>query len=486
MTSALGSSICVPMAVVSGPNISGCTIRELPRLVTEAVFNITSRVRSQATHWGLATLDEATDGPRDRRCYGIRALLGRSKVRALMREVSVTLCTAALLGASVAACVPIRSIAVSSNHGAAPAAPTTKAKPTTAPKSTPKPTPKPTPSPTPKPTPSPTPTPKPTPSPTPTPTPVPTTIAVPTTTTPRWQSGVYPGGTINLAAAKAFSDYVGRPLDNVHVFTDPSSWTQLATDSWETQQYIGYQGQLVIDMPLLPIAGSSTLAEVAAGTYDSDFSSMLHNLISLGRSNSVLVLGSEFNGDWQTYSAFDPVVYKAAFRRVAGLIRAASPNFRIDWTGNAIDNQSGHNPFLEEYPGDDVVDIIGVDAYAYAESQIDSLGFAHWANEPFGIQAWLNFAISRDKPFSVPEWGLTAADSTWGSPTALGSGDQPAYIQGMWNFFKANAAHMAFEDYFNEPAHRNRNSLEGPNEMPQSSLLYQKLWSTLPTPGSVG
>jgi hypothetical protein len=160
------------------------------------------------------------------------------------------------------------------------------------------------------------------------------------------------------------------------------------------------------------------------------------------------------------------------------LLRRISPRFVIDWTGNAIDNQSGHNPFRSDWPGDRYVDVVGVDAYAYAESQIsDAQSFARWASRPFGVRAWASFAKRHHKKFSIPEWGLTASDSQWGSPRALGSGDVPAYVTGMYRFMRSLGQQLAFEDYFNDAGGRDRNSLHAPVQMPRSSVRYRTLWS---------
>jgi hypothetical protein len=270
-------------------------------------------------------------------------------------------------------------------------------------------------------------------------------------------------------------------LANVHVFIEPSTWHDIGFNSWEVRQYNGFHGQLVIDLPLLPSEQKATLAQVAAGHNDRFFRAMARKLVDLGRGDSVLVLGSEFNGNWQTYSAFHPRVYKAAFRHVVRLLRKVSPRFVIDWTGNAIDNQSGHNPFRRDYPGNRYVDVVGVDAYAYAESHItNARSFARWASLPFGIRAWARFAHRHHKQFSIPEWGLTASDSHWGSPRALGSGDVPAYVSGMYRFMRSLGHRLAFEDYFNDPDGRDRNSLHAPVQMPRSSARYRELWSKKP------
>lgn len=286
-----------------------------------------------------------------------------------------------------------------------------------------------------------------------------------------WNSGVYPGGTINLRAATAFARYRDRRLDNVHVYLEARSWSTIGYESWEVRQYKAFPRLVVVDVPLLPLSRGGTLRVVAAGKDDRYFRAMARTLVSLGRGNAVLVLGSEFNGDWESYSAFHPKVFVAAFRHVAKLLKAVSPAFRIDWCGNAVDNQAGHNPFRADYPGDDFVDIIGVDAYEHPDSKIASRGFKHWLDQPFGVADWARFARKHHRPFSVPEWGLTRQ-----------GGDDPRFIRGMFWFFSANFQNLAFEDYFNQTGPPSDNSLTHPVMMPQASRTYARLWSGLPLP----
>lgn len=290
------------------------------------------------------------------------------------------------------------------------------------------------------------------------------------TSSPRgWNSGVYPGDGIDRAAGAAFAHYRGRQLDNVHVFLEAHSWRTIGFESWEIDQYARFPREIVLDVPLLPLKGGGNLHDVAEGRDDQYFRSLARELVTLRRRRAILVLGSEFNGNWESYSAFHPRTFVAAFRHVAHVLKRVSPRFRIDWTGNVIDNQAGQDPFLSDYPGNEVVDIVGVDAYDHGDSRIAGHGFKQWLDRPFGLAAWMRFARRHDKPFSVPEWGLTAS-----------SGDQPTYVRGMFRFFRANADVLAFEDYFNEPRHGTRNSLSQPDEMPKSSRVYRALWSRLP------
>jgi hypothetical protein len=64
----------------------------------------------------------------------------------------------------------------------------------------------------------------------------------------------------------------------------------------------------------------------------------------------------------------------------------------------------------DAYPGDDMVDIVGVDFYdmypAYPDRAAWDAGFRSTQNGgPRGLGTWLEFAKAHGKRLSVPEWG---------------------------------------------------------------------------------
>jgi hypothetical protein len=128
---------------------------------------------------------------------------------------------------------------------------------------------------------------------------------------------------------------------------------------------------------------------------------------------------------------------------------------------------------LDAYPGDGYVNIIGVDSYDMWPPANTSGGWEAQLNGPYGLNYWLSFAEQHGKKLSVPEWGLAAdVNPAWNGHSG---GDDPTYIQDMFDFFSANSANIAFEAYFNFPG--NDNSLYGPNQVPASAAKYQQLWS---------
>lgn len=72
-------------------------------------------------------------------------------------------------------------------------------------------------------------------------------------------------------------------------------------------------------------------------------------------------------------------------------------------------------PWTECYPGDDVVDIIGMDSY----DQPPARTFDEQVSEPYGLQKQVDFAAEHGKPISFPEWGL------------FRNGDSPEYMRRM-------------------------------------------------------
>lgn len=72
------------------------------------------------------------------------------------------------------------------------------------------------------------------------------------------------------------------------------------------------------------------------------------------------------NGDWVPWHG-DPALYKAKFRLVAQTFRAEAPNVAMLWA-------PGYFPLYtmnDYYPGDDVVDWVGISAYGVFDPSLD-------------------------------------------------------------------------------------------------------------------
>jgi hypothetical protein len=156
----------------------------------------------------------------------------------------------------------------------------------------------------------------------------------------------------------------------------------------------------------------------ASGRFDAHFRTLAQRLVQQKAPDTVIVLGWEMNG--LTYShrcGPDPAAWKKYWRRIVTAMRSVDgQKFRFDFAPSR--GQDAY-PWTKCYPGDDVVDVIGMDTYDQPEGRT----FAQQVNEPLGLQAQVDFAREHGKAVSYPEWGL------------FRNGDNPDYVRRMLDWF---------------------------------------------------
>ncbi|MGV9287632.1 glycoside hydrolase family 26 protein [Streptomyces sp. NPDC003719] len=152
----------------------------------------------------------------------------------------------------------------------------------------------------------------------------------------------------------------------------------------------------------------------AAGEFDHHFRTLAERLVRLKVPDTVLVLGWEMNGVTYTHRCGpDPAAWKKYWNRIVTTMRAVpGQKFRFDFTPSRGRDAL---PWTECYPGDDTVDVIGMDSY----DQPSGMSFDQQVKEPYGLQAHVDFAKAHGKPISFPEWGL------------FRNGDNPEYMRRM-------------------------------------------------------
>ncbi|MGP3973913.1 glycoside hydrolase family 26 protein [Streptomyces sp. 8N114] len=143
------------------------------------------------------------------------------------------------------------------------------------------------------------------------------------------------------------------------------------------------------------------LREGAAGRFDAHYRTLAERLVRQRLADTVLVLGWEMNGTTYTHRCGpDPAAWKAYWRRIVATMRSVpGQRFRFDF---APSRGRDAIPWTRCYPGDDVVDVLGMDAY----DQPEGMPFEEQVREPYGLQAHVDFAARHGKPVSYPEWGL--------------------------------------------------------------------------------
>ncbi|MEV6795128.1 glycosyl hydrolase [Streptomyces sp. NPDC051320] len=143
------------------------------------------------------------------------------------------------------------------------------------------------------------------------------------------------------------------------------------------------------------------LKQGARGDFDSHYRKLAKRLVGLGLPDTVIVLGWEMNGTTYTHRCGpDPQAWKTYWNRIVTTMRSVhGQKFRFDFAPNRGPDAI---PWTRCYPGDDTVDIIGMDSY----DQPPGHTFDEQVKGAYGLQAQVDFAAAHKKQISYPEWGL--------------------------------------------------------------------------------
>jgi len=256
-------------------------------------------------------------------------------------------------------------------------------------------------------------------------------------------SGVNGDPVLDAAHVDAFCTERGRACKVAQTYTDRTSYTAMTSGtSWTFSFFADFGGALVISQGLVPTGGEGDLAGCAAGDYASYWRDFGNLMVKQGRGDSVVRLGWEMNESTMAWRATDTKTWIACYRNAADNLRATNPGVLLDWTINGHGTPTGLCDGLSTncYPGDDYVDIIGIDNYDHYPAATSKAVFDSAASKPEGI-SWLHdFATDHGKPFSV---GAGAVEYRTG-----GGGDNPDFVTWMHSWFAAHATDLAYEAYF--------------------------------------
>jgi hypothetical protein len=235
-------------------------------------------------------------------------------------------------------------------------------------------------------------------------------------------------GAAGVARMEGFSDWLGgADLRVGHTYLPGESWSNIegapdVLEPWARWRRGRDDRMLVLNVPLqerneYPVSDARVrllLRQGAAGEFDHHFRALAEKLVALKVPDTILVLGWEMNGTTYAHRCGpDPEAWKTYWNRIVTTMRSVpGQQFRFDFTPSRGRDAV---PWTRCYPGDDTVDIIGMDAY----DQPEGLSLAEQITEPYGLQAHVDFAKSHNKPISYAEWGL------------FRNGDNAVYMLGM-------------------------------------------------------
>lgn len=259
----------------------------------------------------------------------------------------------------------------------------------------------------------------------------------------------------HVSALNAFSALVHRKIDCALVYNGAAPDWQ----AWENPWFVVHVNpdlnwakwkdadpahrRLIITQNFFPASVNNTnwRGPGAAGAYLGHARTLARNLVAAGLGDSVIRLAHEANGTWYADSIGtsdrDFRLWREMWRKTAIAMRSVpGAHFKFDWCMNAVVRPI---PLVKYYPGDDVVDIVGIDAYDAGVPK----GQPRWStvyNRPYGIRDVLAFAKAHGKPLSIPEWGVGPKSSF------QAGGDDPAYVDGIASVVRDNP--VAYQAYF--------------------------------------
>ena len=256
--------------------------------------------------------------------------------------------------------------------------------------------------------------------------------------------GVYGGaGCTGVPEVSAYEAFLGKKVEVVLDFLQKDTWEGMVNEAaWAVGCWKQLPGRrLAISVPMLVDQGAPTLAQGASGQFDGHYRDLARVLTNGGYGHAFVRIGWEFNGNWYSWAAAkDPTAFPAYWRRIASVMRSVpGAHFQFDWNPTTV-----AGPLDAAYPGDDVVDVIGLDVYNQSWPKITDPAerWSYLLHHPAGLIWHRNFAAAHGKPRSFPEWG------TGTSPDGHAGGDDPLFVRSMLRWL-AEDGPISYACYWN-------------------------------------
>jgi hypothetical protein len=274
--------------------------------------------------------------------------------------------------------------------------------------------------------------------------------------------GTYGGNDPN--EIRAFESWLGREVDAVHATVGSANWwdfTQSA--SWLANNLWSQIDRPVLwSVPLLVPNGSPSLAEAAAGKFNTQYTDVAHSLLE-SRANDdgpiYIRTGWEFNIEafpWQAHG--NEANFAGAFRQFVDSFRDVSDRFKFEWNMNV---SWGPVDPAKAYPGDQYVDIVGMDFYwnPWWQGSDPNSAWDQMVKAPYGLQWLENFAAAHGKPTAYSEWGIQSDNAA-------------PYIEKAHAWFDSH--NVVYQSYWNS-------SVDGigklsDNHLPRAAAAYKAMF----------
>lgn len=329
-----------------------------------------------------------------------------------------------------------------------------------------------------------------------------------------------PYGAVNNAH---YAAWLNRQVVWALDYQPGASWEHMTGHAWQLEPWSDWKKavpgrRLVLHLCIIPgpwngegpktgpMAGEPvSLEDGAAGKYNRFYHALALSLVKYHLDDTILRPGCEFNGGWFAWRAQNPEkakAYAGYFRQIVTTMRAVPGAEKLQFDWNVSLGWCAFDPETA-WPGDDVVDYVGVDAYdeCYAkntypfppnstEEEKDlvrrKVWHEHLLNGKFSLNYWSAFAQRHGKPLSIPEWGVN------NKPDGHGGGDNPYYIEQMHAFINNPSNHVGYHSYFCFQAGDGHHQLSPKSdgtiigEFPRAAARFRELFSLPGTPEQKG
>jgi hypothetical protein len=244
--------------------------------------------------------------------------------------------------------------------------------------------------------------------------------------------GIFVGN--SSSALEQFEQWLGHDVDYVRVHGGKANWSDYVTSlDYVARQFQDSGRDFLWSVPL--IVKGANLADGADGDYNNFYVAAAQRVLANSPDDGPIYVrtGEEFNGGWFEWAAAGKEQdFIDTFRNFVDSFRSVSDRFVFEWNVNIGQNMDP----ATAYPGDDYVDIIGMDFYW--DTQWDSSdpqeAWDYNVRREYGLQWLEDFAAAHNKPTAYSEWGVK-------------SDNAEEYIQAAAEWFESH--NVLYQSYWN-------------------------------------
>ena len=205
--------------------------------------------------------------------------------------------------------------------------------------------------------------------------------------------------------------------------------------------------------------GPGTLQQIASGAHDDVYRGIAQAYRDAGYKTVDIRIGWEMDGNYMPWSMGNTTAsadaWRAAFAHVADVLHGVS-GMKVNVVWNPGLSNNDQVDVRETYPGDDKVDIVGLDIYSHIYKYDSSVSDAQFYNYPsasqyhptgsdsvqWGLAQTMAFALAHGKPVGIAETGVAVGDNnnlpgTIAAAFAAPGAPQAAFVN-VWDVTKGD------------------------------------------------